>query len=660
MNDNYKKELLNYLTGTIEFKNNKNEPLIKQVKTINNSLENFIKQNYDDLSEKWEIRILLTRGDYILCFIDDFFWGENIPMSKKGRWKKSFIVVMDKNYNALKFIDKYNSGTLFNQFIKSNSDDQGKGNLYLIDNVYNEDLSINRRRLLIINDFTLRNFEVNLLNSYEIPKYNNNLIEINKLIKNPNQGKYFLLYATDNTGGGLEFVNNVGSENEWNFYPYTGTKNINWNGYLSCQINWIDEEIDFKIFCDYSITTNQNNNSVALAILKSNKTTETKTTIDDKNFSLPIECKNVGQIIHSLSIGNKVLLETQTTLSTLEDTKYIVEYDLEDLSYSIRYKKEDYIDNSIDNNSYESSYDSFGIFSINNQFYFIRNYAYYKQTHNSDWNETNTEYYNNDLYLYQIFEDKVYEFYIKDLEQENNTRYNLFASNLYNLYEFGLIFHNCIISIKEIFNIFNHNGLPNKNENSLVPNSVELHSNDDLVFARNIHNITINSNMTISSVEIPNNYINDIDITNKKLISKTNLDLINNNDTFRKNIYEKLYLNFINFLQIIDKNNNNNKFNSEASSFLNNAVNTPCNYDKTKLYNKAILYYQNGSSREIRYEYQNKQEYSLNIVLVINVDDYLDKLELVSNDKEITYQTIDLSNLEIGKYYNINQKLEVI
>lgn len=660
MNGNYKKELLNYLTGTIEFKNNKNEPLIKQIKTINNSLENFIKQNYDDLSEKWEIRILLTRGDYIICFIDDFFWGENIPMSKKGKWKKSFIVVMDKNYSPLKFIDKYSSGTLFNQFIISNSEDVEKGNFYLIDNVYNEDLTINRKRILIINDFTLKNFEVNLLSSFEIPKYNNNLIEIRQFVKNQNQGKYFLLYENKNVGGGLEFVNNVGSENEWNFYPYTGIKNINWDGYLSCQVKWIDEEIDFKIFCEYSIAINQNNNSVALAILKSNKTNETKNTIDDKNFSLPNECKNVGQIINSLLIGNKIIFETITTLSTLEDTKYIIEYDLENLSYSIRYKKEDYIDSSIDNNSFENSYDSFRLFSLNGQFYFIRNYVYYKRIHNSDWNETNTEYYNNDLYLYQILEDKVYEFYIKDLEQENNTNYKLFVSSLYNLYEFGLIFHNYIIDIKEIFNIFNYNGLPNNNENCLVPNSIELYSNNELVFARNIYNLAINDNMTISSVEIPNNYINDIDITTKKLISKTNLELINNSDTLRKNIYEKIYLNFISFLQIVDKNNNNNSINIEASAYLNNAMNTENNYDKTKLYNKAILYYQNGSIKEILYEYQNKQECSVNIVLAIGVDDYLDRLELVSNDKTKVYQTIDLSTLEIGKYYNINQKLEVI
>lgn len=656
MTEEYKKEILNYMIGKLGNKEQKNEPLIRQVTEISNNLDSFIKEFYPDLSTRWNISILLSRGDYILCFIDDFIKSGTYF----GRWKKTFIVVLNKNYNPVRYIDSYNSGTMFGQFMNLNSDDTGTGNIYITDTIYNDNKTVNRRRLLIINDFTLTNFEVRLLSSFEIPKYNNNIIAIKQLIKNPNTGRYLMLYTVNNTGGALEFVNNVGSENEWNFYPYKGTKNINWSGYLKGQASWNDDKLNFKIFCDYAISNSSNNNSIAFVVLQNQVSNETKETIDYKNLSLPIECKNVGQIVNMLFEGNKALIETTTTLSTLDSTKYIIEYDIDNSSYSIRYKKEDYIDNTIDKNSFEVSFDSFNLFSINGQLYFIRNYVYYKNTHNEDFSISNNEYFNNDLYLYQIFEDEVYEFYIKDLEQEDNINYKLSVSNTYNLYEFGLIFHKYIINIKEVFNVFNYNGLPNRNEDCLVPNSVELYSNDDLVFARNIHNITINSNMTISSVEIPNNYINDIDITNKKLISKTNLDLINNNDTFRKNIYEKLYLNFINFLQIIDRNNNNNKFNSEASSFLNNAVNTPYNYDKTKLYNKAILYYQNGSSREIRYEYQNKQEYSLNIALVINVDDYLDKLELVSNDKEITYQTIDLSNLKIGKYYNINQKLEVI
>ena len=113
-------------------------------------------------------------------------------------------------------------------------------------------------------------------------------------------------------------------------------------------------------------------------------------------------------------------------------------------------------------------------------------------------------------------------------------------------------------------------------------------------------------------------------------------------------------------LQIIDKNNDNDILNHQASSSLNFAVNTDNQYDKMKLYNKAILFYQDGSTKEVLYEYQNKLESSTNIVLALYVDNLVDRLELVSNDKTTIYQIIDLSSLEINKYYKINQKLEVV
>lgn len=659
MTEEYKKELLNYMLGKLDDKSSKNEPLVKQVSKISNDMEDFIKQYYPELGSRWDVSTLLTRGDYIICFIDDFFWGENIPMSKKGRWKKTFIVVMDKNYSPVKFIDSYSSGTLFNMFSNLNTDDDGAGNIYITDTIFNDDFTINRRRVLIINDFTLTDFEVRLLNSYDVPKYNNKIINIMQLTKNVSEGKYFMIYNdSDSSGGALEFVNNVGSENEWNFYPYAGNKNIKWYGFQKGVASWIDDKLNFKIFCDYEITPDNNNNSIAFVTLK-NSEGEVKTTIDDKSFNLPSECKNVGQMVGLVITGNKALLEAIYTEPELGKTNYIIEYNLDTTHYSIRYAKEDYIDNVIDEHTYESSSDTFELFQVNGQLYFIRNYKYYRNTHNDDWSISNDEYFNNDLYLYQIFDDEVFEFYIKDLGQEKNTDYQLAISNLYNLYDFGLIFQKYIINIKEIFNNFNYNGHPNNSKNCLVPNSVELYSNSDLVFARNIHNISINDNFTISSVEIPNNYLNDIDLTCKNLISKTNLKMIDDKKTFNKNIYENVFLNFINSIQVVNKMGNQRIINNLASSGLNSAVNTANQYDKMKLYSKAILYYQDDTTKEISFEIKRLSKLSADLFLAFKLDKYANKIEFVSNDKTVVYHTIDLSNLEIEKTYTLKQRVEI-
>lgn len=659
MTEEYKKELLNYVLGKLDDKSPKNEPLIKQVSKISNGMEDFIKQYYPELGSRWDVSTLLTRGDYIITIINDYFWGEDVPIGKLGRWKKTFIVVMDKNYSPVKFIDSYSSGTLFNMFSNLNTDDDGAGNIYITDTIFNDDFTINRRRVLIINDFTLTDFEVRLLNSYDVPKYNNKIINVMQLTKNVSEGKYFMIYSdSDSSGGALEFVNNVGSENEWNFYPYTGSKNIKWYGFQKGVATWTDDKLNFKIFCDYEISPDNNNNSIAFVTLK-NSEGEVKTTIDDKSFNLPSECKNVGQMVGLSITGNKALLEAISTKPELDKTGYIIEYNLDTADYSIRYAKEDYIYNVIDDHTYESSSDSFELFQVNGQLYFIRNYKYYRNIHNDDWSISNDEYFNNDLYLYQIFDDEVFEFYIKDLEQEKNTDYQLAISNLYNLYEFGLIFQKYIINIKEIFNNFNYNGYPNNSKNCLVPNSVELYSNSDLVFARNIHNISINDNFTISSVEIPNNYLNDIDLTCKNLISKTNLKMIDDKKIFNKNIYENVFLNFINSIQVINKIGNQHIVNNLASSGLNSAVNTTNQYDKMKLYSKAILYYQDSTTKEITFEVKRLSELSADLFLAFKLDKYADKIEFVSNDKTIIYHTIDLSNLETEKTYSLKQSVEI-
>ena len=111
---------------------------------------------------------------------------------------------------------------------------------------------------------------------------------------------------------------------------------------------------------------------------------------------------------------------------------------------------------------------------------------------------------------------------------------------------------------------------------------------------------------------------------------------------------------------IIDRNNANQVINQQASTYLNNAINTADSYDNAKLYNKVIINYQNGSSKEVSYAHEDNTETSTVIAFGLHVDKLINNAEFVSNDKRTVYQTIDLSNLELNKYYAIRQKLEVV
>ena len=100
--------------------------------------------------------------------------------------------------------------------------------------------------------------------------------------------------------------------------------------------------------------------------------------------------------------------------------------------------------------------------------------------------------------------------------------------------------------------------------------------------------------------------------------------------------------------------------NQQASTFINSAINSNDGYNKAQIYPKIRLTYQDFSTKEISFEYQNQQETSTNIVFSVYVDKLIQYAEIMSNDQTRIYQTIDLSGLELNKYYVVSQKLEVV
>jgi len=658
MTEEFKKNILDYVVGKIQKNEKKDGPQIASIVEVENKMESFIKKFYPELTLLWDASIITTRGDYIILFCNDYI--DEINSEKYGHWCKTFILVLDKKYTPIKFIDSYESGTAFNVFSKLNENDEGTGNLYMLDTVLDEKSEVVKRRICIINDFTLTDFNVKLLNSYEIPKYNDYIVGITQFFKSSNEGKYFMLYrynigynddfSTIDKGGVLEFVNNVGSSNEWNFYPYNGEKNINWYGYAKGIPKWTSEGLQFKIFCDHEVEK-YNNNSIAFLILENNE----NECVETKDFNLPDECKNVGQLVSNCVVSNKILLETQTTFGDLEDTKYIIEYDLNDYSYKIRYLKEDYIYLNGDD-YYESSYDNFTIFTIGTDFYFFKNYRYHR-TSTITWEEEKV--YNNDLILYQITNDKVYEFYVKNLiEYDDDLYYSLSTDLLYNLRNFHLFFHNRVLNIKQIFNQNNYNGKPYTNVNLMVANDCVLYDEENtMIFARNLYNKKVNDNITISTLEIPNNYLNEDLITKQELISQNKNVIEKKENVLRKNLYETLFINFINSINVVNENNNQKIYNRTASINLNKSINNPINYEDIKL-NKFKVSYDDGTEF-INFVDVLKEGTHYNLKCIFYIEKTASELSLISNDEKTKYITIDNSNLEKNKYYSLKQRIKI-
>lgn len=213
------------------------------------------------------------------------------------------------------------------------------------------------------------------------------------------------------------------------------------------------------------------------------------------------------------------------------------------------------------------------------------------------------------------------------------------------------------LNIQNLSPINGYNGDPYTSVDSLVPEYANLYSNNELVFSRNLYNVTKQSNSTMSSVEVPYNYLNDLDIIQNDLISKTNQELINDYTNWNKNIYEIVDVNFLNTINVIDEDTNISYLDSAIK--LNNAItdggntnyqNTPCT--------KYRLNYTDNTSSIGNITWSDINDLVKQTTISFSPAEEVKSIDLISNDESTIYMTIN-ETFETGKLYTITQKVRI-
>ena len=146
-------------------------------------------------------------------------------------------------------------------------------------------------------------------------------------------------------------------------------------------------------------------------------------------------------------------------------------------------------------------------------------------------------------------------------------------------------------------------------------------------------------------------------IARQDLISETNSIMVDNNNIITKNIYETLFVNFINTLQMINKNDLNNPIlNSAGAIRLNQSISQVQDYTSQKI-SKARINYADNSNDIIPIPFIQvgavmRTEFTIyNSKGIINI-------ELISEDEKTTYNTIT-GNFELNKTYTVSQDVTV-
>lgn len=649
MTEQFKQTLFDYLTGKLDIQQGANEEIFKEINERPRSeWSEFLPLhwnsfNYEGLIEVADSELLVLYGGYKTT--DDEVRG--------------IITILNNNFEPIKTFYQYDSGTYL-RYIQCMIKEKD-GTFSLIDCPdfpadENGSFTTSQKRFVMLNNFTQQinnDYVLTLQKSYIFPTNYFNFY-CKKLYKDNDSAHYVMVgnYMTSENSGffdGIRIVElkvNVESENKWDKIDDNGTGWILGDSYVDFQ----NDNYYLKILLTDNIVNSKNlylwtkDYSASSPTLKIVKEFNFQTIIDSYDYKNQSVFLNKNEIYF-------VLNNQRWGIDGRDVDKYIGLYYYNDeieKNYTI-YEK--YLGN-YDRCNLEAIY----IVKNNNDIYIefnnniiltdsdaVADY-YFQRLENNKWNPI------------KISEQQFFAYSQRALYVKNN--YNLLSWFSYAINPRTPTWK--VYNIKENYSESKYNGYTYINTNAMIVDNAELYSNNSLVFARNLYNKSLNGNTTVATVEVPNNYLNNINITSKNLLSETNLTMIEDTNVTQKNIYETLFINFINTLLIADRNNATQVLNQQASTYLNTQINVDEGYSKAQIYPKVVITYQDNSTKEIAFEYQNVEETSADIVFALYVDQPIQSAEIISNDKTTIYQTINLINLEQDKYYVIRQNLKII
>lgn len=651
MTDEFKQTLFDYFVGDLQNTEPNNTETFDFIKEIDrNDWTNCMPNSWNNFNIEDIIQFPENISDKFVAY------GGYIDTNNQV---KGYICLLDSKFMPVKMFTEFNNGTPLRYIQCMYIDDDGTV-VAVDDTAFTHTQTTtsysSQKRFIMLNNFSVTSSTENdyllvLNKSYSFPSDYRNFY-CHNIGKDPSSSTYclvgdylrnsFIIEATR----AIQLKVNVGSSNEWTKWDYGASGNANEiQAYGASQIVYTESKLQCKI-----IATNTPNSSTTIVKLNTiNDTTSNTQNIYTVQGYAYMELTGKKQAVFC---GNDIwfVLDNQTTPIELGTTKNIrievfkytngsvtsiYHNDLGAVTTNAEIKKEKILLTSIQNKIYilqctDDNQDKIG--------------NYYLFRYEDSWSpiliKENEKFYFDSINYISTFKYNLLSFYI-------------FNSNINQAYWLAIL-------IKEIYNPNYYSGSKYIDEDSMISQSSIIYDEEEPVFARNLYNKTINGNTTTSIVEILNTYLNGIDLTSKNLLSETNLTMIADTNVTQKNIYETMFLNFINVLQVANRNNATQVLNQEASTYLNSAINTDDSYDNAKLYNKVIINYQDGSSKESSYSLENTTETSTVIAFGLYIDKLINNAEIVSSDKTITYQTIDLSSLELNKSYSIKQKLEVV
>lgn len=635
MTNEYKKNLLKYLTNNLEQETGTEAPSLIDKGLQDKNVYNYLTNNLDGTPEHPE-SLQIENLDYVL-FYGNYYSNDDSTMYY------GYICITDKNLTPVALFTEYSSGTQFRPFVAMNVDEDG--NFYGVDNknkLYDSTVA-NDYRFIMLNKIintgiASGQFVVSLRQSYYFDSTINSQIynfgrKKNRCTKKIDASEYFFfpLITSSNKHylGVVSLKIVVGASNEWDL-----KYNTSLGGSIEIDTYNIYSEENFEIL----ITTDKYGYSddcvEALYVYA-----DTPTLTVQNTFEAP-EGFGLYSFIR-LALQTLYVAYYEGTDGT-NDTIGIYKCDYDNLSFTNIYKFELpslYLGSSI------------YLFNINNMVFFKA--FWYEEGSGSYTYMINS-------YIGLICNDLVYYIagYQSPFVGNISIFKNIYINKIYNIFTiYNPIYGTQTQKILLIYNSNNYNGNSYTNINSLFPFSSVLYNSDsNPIFARNLYNKVVSGRETVSTIQIPNTLLNDEQISQEILLSETNSEINNESLIISKNIYETVNINFDNMLQIINENTNERILNSTGAERINDSVSQTLDYDNAKI-TKARINYADNTSLVVSISFRLIQD-GARTEFNIYAEKEIYNIELISNDEATVYNTIT-GNFTVGNYYKISQDVTV-
>ena len=709
MTEEYKKNLLNLISGKALDETLGSDGAEKTLSTTEYNYSSLLPTGATDIALYGVMDVPENLGNKSVLY------GE---YSLDNSWY-GIVILIDENQTPIDVLTEFDSGTKLRPIQKMIMDDTG--NIYAVDstmegtinNDHEKDYSGATIRFLMLNNFSLETnggYEIKLRKAYNITgqvAVTGSTFFCRDIYKDP-AGSSFVFIATRHNSQqspiAVHLTINVGSSNTWQLYPSPESMGYDIHLYQASNVEWDGGTPNILIFAE------DNTDVAYFSIIRyvSDSETHTFTTTNLYTYNAPANHGYVeGDIRLYLSFkffSNSFGYFTNTTRLYDEDN---------DVGYGVNhiFLYQDGVLTQLYTDLANATFDGRGLVATEtvyaigdiNDPIFLRailsdsyEISIYRCNPITDqWGDIPSQsgtYSNGTTWEGKIVfpEEAILSYSIPEPETPSagyvNQRFILNMMNSKEVYNLNYYFfiHGYLPTTDDgsynvITNMSVANGysgsyptydLQDTYLNSLVPSqAIATHEEGQEVvtdFARNIYNIQIDDNITTSSVEVPYNYLNS-EGNQIALYSKTNLPMTSEY-TMVKNRYEIVDVNFVNSISVIDNNDNAGIYNQDAANKINRYVTVGADY--SYYLGKILINYTDNTQRVENINVEIDDDTHARAVALIYVDKAINSVEFVDEStqfieggsvlvKGFTYQTIDGSSLEVGKFYNITQPFHI-